>query len=188
LPLSRESEGWNPFAERLGIDPRASVRRAAMIKVREAASEFLTKKRIAVTGVSRNPKGGHGANFIYKRLRDRGYDVFAVNPNATTVEGDPSYPDLRSIPGGVEAVVIATRPEIAESTMHECADTGIKNVWMHGSVGGVSVSPTATELGRDHGIRVIDGGCPLMFDPAADLGHKAMRFVLTMTGKVPREV
>jgi uncharacterized protein len=33
---------------------------------------------------------------------------------------------------------------------------------------------------------VIDGGCPLMFEPTADGGHKVMRFVFTMTGKVPR--
>jgi hypothetical protein len=35
---------------------------------------------------------------------------------------------------------------------------------------------------------VIDGGCPCMFDPTADPGHKAMRFVFTLTGNVPRQV
>jgi acyl-CoA synthetase (NDP forming) len=74
--------------------------------------------------------GSHGSNVVYKRLRERGYDVFAVNPNADTVEGDPSYHDLRSIPGGVEAIVIGTRPETADETMRECADLGIKHVWM----------------------------------------------------------
>ena len=76
-----------------------------MAAIKEAASEFLACKRVAVTGVSREPKN-HGSNVVYKRLRDRGYEVFAVNPNAEEVEGDPSYHDLRSIPGGVEAVVI----------------------------------------------------------------------------------
>ena len=83
--------------------------------MKDAASEFLASKCIAVTGVSRRPKD-HGANTVFKRLRDRGYDVFAVNPNADDVEGDPAYDDLRSIPGGVEAVVIATRPEHAEGS------------------------------------------------------------------------
>jgi uncharacterized protein len=158
-----------------------------MLKIKEAASEFLANKRIAVTGVSRNPQG-HGANFVYKRLRDRGYEVFAVNPNADEVEGDPCYLDLKSIPGGVDAVVIGTRPEIAEATMRECADLGIKHVWMHRSFGMGSVSDQATEYGRQRGITVIDGGCPLMFEPTADGGHKAMRFVFTLTGKVPRQV
>jgi predicted CoA-binding protein len=158
-----------------------------MVTVKQAASEFLAHKRVAVTGVSRNPQG-HGSNVVYQRLRDRGYQVFAINPNADTVEGDPCYHDLKSVPGGAEAVVIGTRPEAAEATMRECVELGIRYVWMHRSFGAGSVADAATEYGRQHGITVIDGGCPLMFDPTADFGHKAMRFVLTRTGKVPRQV
>jgi predicted CoA-binding protein len=156
-----------------------------MKPINEAASEFLAKKRVAVTGVSRQPKS-HGSNNVYKRLRDRGYDVFAVNPNAQEVEGDTCYRNLKSIPGGVEAVVIGTRPEIADETMRECAELGIKHVWMHRGPGAGSVSPTATDYGREHGITVIDGGCPLMFGPTADFGHKVMRRVYV--GKVPKHV
>src|SRR6187200_54610 len=156
-----------------------------MPKIKEAASEFLTNRRVAVTGVSRHPKN-HGSNVVYQRLRARGYEVFAVNPNA--VEVDACYRDLRSIPGGVDAVVIATRPETAEETMRECAELGIGHVWMHRGPGPGSVSETAAAYGRDRGITVIAGGCPCMFDPAADFGHKAMRAVLTLTGKVPRKV
>ena len=158
-----------------------------MVKMKQAASEFLTKKRIAVTGVSRNPQG-HGSNIVYQRLRARGYEVFAINPNAGQVEGDKCYRDLKSVPGGVEAVVIGTRPETAEVTMRECADLGIRHVWMHRLYGTGSVSDAATEYGRQHGITVIDGGCPLMFDPTADPGHKAMRVMFTLSGKVPKRV
>ena len=91
-----------------------------MPPIKEAATEFLSHKRIAVTGVSRNP-GSHAANVVYTRLRERGYQVFAVNPNADKVEGDRAYHTLQSIPGGVEAVVIGTRPELADETMRECA-------------------------------------------------------------------
>src|SRR5689334_19807734 len=114
-----------------------------MITMKEAANEFLSHKRVAVTGVSRTP-GSHGSNVVYRRLRERGYDVFAVNPNAEEVEGDQAYHDLRSIPGGVEAVVIGTRPEFAEQTMRECAELGITRVWMHRGPGAGSVSETAT--------------------------------------------
>jgi predicted CoA-binding protein len=158
-----------------------------MTSIKEAAAEFLTHKRIAVTGVSRTP-GNHGSNVVYKRLRDRGYLVFAVNPNADEVEGDPCSHDLASIPDGVDAVVIGTRPEFAETTMRECAELGIGNVWMHRAFGGGSVSPAAAAYGREHGITVIDGGCPLMFPPTADAGHRAMRFVCTLTGNVPKQV
>ena len=158
-----------------------------MPTIKEAAEDFLATKRIAVTGVSRSPKD-HGANFVYRRLRDRGYEVFAVNPNATEVEGDRAFHDLTSIPGGVDAVVIGTRADRAESTMRTCADLGIKQVWMHRSFGEGSVSETATRYGRAHGITVIDGGCPCMFGPTADPGHRVMRAVLTLTGGVPRRV
>jgi predicted CoA-binding protein len=107
-----------------------------MQRVKEAAAAFLTNKRVAVTGMSRTPKG-HGSNVVYQRLRERGYEVFAVNPNARDVEGDRCDQDLKSIPGGVQAVVI-------------------------------------------------DGGCPLMFGPTADFGHRIMRFMLA--GHVPKQV
>ena len=158
-----------------------------MPKIKEAASAFLASKRVAITGVSRRPKD-HGGNIVYRRLRERGYEVFAVNPNADEVEGDPCYHDLRSIPGGVDAVVIATRPEVAEETMRECADVGIGHVWMHRGPGSGSVSQAAADYGRERGIAVIDGGCPCMFDPTADLGHKAMRLVFTLSGNVPKRV
>jgi len=156
-----------------------------MQTIKDAASDFLSKKRVAVTGVSRTPKT-HGSNSVYRRLKERGYEVFAVNPNATEVEGDPCYGSLGSIPGGVDAVVIGTRPDRAEGTVRECAELGIKHVWMHHGAGGSSVSQAATDYGRGHGITVIDGGCPLMFAPTADLGHKVMRVALS--GRVPKQV
>ena len=158
-----------------------------MQPIKDAAAEFLAGRRVAVTGVSREAKD-HGSNVVYKRLRERGYEVFAVNPNADEVEGDRCYHQLSEIPGGVDGVVIGTRPERAEDTMHECADLGIGHVWMHRGPGHGSVSKAAADYGREQGIAVIDGGCPCMFGPTADRGHKAMRAVFTLTGNVPRRV
>jgi hypothetical protein len=156
--------------------------------LKEAAAEFLAKKRIAVAGVSREAGGAHGGNPVYVRLRDRGYEVFAVNPNAEEVEGDTAYPSLEAIPGGVEAVVIATRPDVAADVIKDCAAQGITHVWMHRGIGGGSVSHEAAELGRAEGMTVIEGGCPLMFDPTADVGHKMMKGVLSLIGKMPKKV
>ena len=158
-----------------------------MATIKDAAAEFLSRKRVAVTGVSRRPQT-HASNAVYKRLRDRGYQVFAVNPNADEVEGDRAYHNLASIPGGVDAVVIGTRPDIADETMRECVNLGIKHVWMHRGPGAGSVSKVAAEYGRGHGIKVIDGGCPCMFGPTADFGHKAMRLIFTLNGNVPKDV
>ncbi|MBK7720991.1 MAG: CoA-binding protein [Austwickia sp.] len=158
-----------------------------MPTIKDAADSFLAADRIAVTGVSRSPKGEAG-NGIYTRLRERGFTVFAVNPHADTLEGDPAYPNLAAIPGGVNAVVIATRPEQAPATMREAIDLGVTQVWLHRGFGAGSVSQEAAELGRAAGITVISGGCPLMFGKASDGGHRLMCRWLTMTGKVPRQV
>jgi predicted CoA-binding protein len=158
-----------------------------MPTIKSAAADFLAQRRIAVTGVSRTPQN-HGGNVVYGRMRERGYDVFAVNPNAETIEGERCYPDLKSIPDGVDGVVIGTRPERDMQTLRECVELGITRVWMHRGPGPGSVSAEAAEYGRQHGITVIDGGCPCMFGPTADPGHKVMRAVLTLTGAVPRRV
>jgi uncharacterized protein len=158
-----------------------------IMRIKDAATEFLDHRRVAVTGVSRQP-GNHGSNVVYKRLRDRGYEVFAVNPNADEVEGDRCYHDLASVPGGVDWVVIGTRPESAETTMHECVELGIDRVWMHRAFGEGSVSAPATRYGRERGVTVIDGGCPCMFGATADPGHKVMRTALRLTKNVPTHV
>ena len=158
-----------------------------MTTIKDAATTFLSGRRIAVTGVSHASKG-HGANVVYQRLRDRGYEVFAVNPNADTVEGDRCYHSLADIPGGVDGVVIGTRPEAALDTVRECEHLGVKQVWMHQGPGPGSVSAEATAYGREHGLTVIDGGCPCMFGPTADPGHKVMRAFLSLGHKVPKNV
>lgn len=157
------------------------------MKTAAAAGDFLAQRRIAVTGVSRNPSG-HGSNAVYLRLRERGYEVFAVNPNAEQVEGDRCYPSFAAIPGGVTAVVIATSPQHALDSMRQAVDAGVRLVWMHRAFGAGSVSVQAAALGRENGVTVIDGGCPLMFGPTSDGGHRMMCRLLTLTGKVPRTV
>lgn len=149
-----------------------------------AVTDFLAQRRVAVAGVSRRP-AEHSGNAVYKRLRDRGYDVFPVNPNADVIEGDACFHDLASIPGGVDAVVAATNPADTEAVVRECVRLGIGRVWMHRSFGNGSVSASAVEAARAAGITVIVGGCPLMFGPTADLGHKCMRWVLKVAGRAP---
>ncbi|MFN8196080.1 MAG: CoA-binding protein [Nocardioidaceae bacterium] len=158
-----------------------------MTPIGQAAQEFLAGRRIAVTGVSHAPKG-HGSNAVYGWLKKNGYEAFAVNPTVETVEGDRAYPSLAAIDGGVDGVVIGTRPEHALDTVREAAELGITRIWMHRAMGAGSVSAEATAWGREHGMTVIDGGCPLMFADNADGGHRFMCKVLTWTKKVPKQV
>ncbi len=148
--------------------------------------DFLAQKRVAVAGVSR--KEGHhpAANLIYHRLKATGHDVFPVNPHLQTFEGDRCYPDLRSIPGGVDGVVIVTRPDVTERIVRDCDEAGIRRVWMHQSVRKTSsVSRDAVEYCRQHDISVIAGACPMMFGDGVDFGHTCMRWVLRLTGGLP---
>ena len=149
-------------------------------------NDFLAQKRIAVAGVSRNNSHHPAGNLIYRRLKKTGHDVFAVNPNIQTFEGDPCYRDLKSIPGGVDGVVIITRPEVTERIVHDCTAAGVRRVWMHQSLGkGSSVSQNAVEYCRGHDISVIAGACPMMYGDGADFGHTCMRWFMKLTGGLP---
>lgn len=146
------------------------------------AREFLSCHRIAVAGVSR--KSGEAANLIYRKLRERGYEVFALNPRTKEVEGDACYPNLTAVPGGVEALVIATPPEAALALVEDCVASGVGCVWMHRSFGQGSVSEEARALCKAQGIRVIAGGCPMMYCAPVDVGHRCLRWFLGVTGKL----
>jgi predicted CoA-binding protein len=158
-----------------------------MDDLKDVAAEFMSHKKVAVVGVSRTPQN-HGGNVVYGRLKERGFTVSAVNKNAEEIGGDPCYHDLKSIADAPDWVVFCTRPDATEELMKECIELGITRVWMHRGPGEGSVSDIATRLGRDNGVRVIDGGCPCMFDPAADAGHKMMRVIFGALGRVPRKV
>jgi predicted CoA-binding protein len=148
--------------------------------------DFLAQKRIAVAGVSRHNNQHPVGNLIYRRLKKSGHDVFAVNPHMQTFEGDRCYPDLKSIPGGVDGVVIITRPEATERIVRDCVDAGVRRVWMHQAIGkGSSVSPQAVEYCHQHDINVIAGACPMMYGDDVDFGHTCMRWVLKLTGGLP---
>ena len=149
-------------------------------------SDFLAQKRIAVAGVSRNRSNHPAGNLIYRRLRKLGHEVFAVNPHIRMFEGDPCYPDLQSIPGGVDGVVIITRPETTARIVQQCADVGVRRVWMHSSFAqGTSVSADAVEFCLRHDITVIAGACPMMYGPGVDFGHTCMRVILKLSGGLP---
>ncbi len=148
------------------------------------AASFLAQKRIAVIGVSSTTDDA--ANFIYRRLRETGHEVFAVNPKVDQIEGDPCYASVQAIPGGVEGAVIATRPDVTAKVVRECASAGVKQVWMHQGMG-TSVSKDAVTFCRDNGIAVIPGACPMMYLEPVDFGHKCMRWVFGLVGRLPKE-
>ena len=149
-------------------------------------NDFLAQKRIAIAGVSRNKHNHPAGNLIFQRLKSTGHEVIPVNPNMQTFEGSRCYPNLKSIPGGVDGVVIITRPETTARIVRECADAGVRRVWMHSSTAkGSSVSSDAVEFCLKHNISVIAGACPMMYGPGVDFGHTCLRLMLKLTGGLP---
>jgi hypothetical protein len=57
---------------------------------------------------------------------------------------------------------------------------------MHRSLvhGGSSVSAEAVRFGEAHGLTVIPGGCPLMFGKTSDVGHRCMRWMMRVSGRL----
>jgi predicted CoA-binding protein len=155
-----------------------------MSNLESLVRDFLAQKKIVVAGVSRSDPNAP-ANLIYRKLRGAGYRVFAVNPQADSVEGDRCFHDLRSLPEPVDAAVLATPAAAARRLVEECFTAGISRVWMHRSLGEGSVSDDAVEFCREKNIAVIPGGCPMMFCPPVDFGHKCMRWFLRLTGSLP---
>jgi len=154
-----------------------------MAKVPNVIAEFLRGKRFAVAGVSR--QAGQAANAVYRKLRDSGYDVFPVNPNATEAEGTTCYPDLVSIPGRIDGVVVATHPKISAEVVRQCGERGVGQVWFHRSFGQGSVSEEAILECKARGINCIVGGCPLMYCEPVDFAHRCMKWWLRLQGHVP---
>lgn len=148
-------------------------------------ADFLAQKRIAVFGISR--KQDSTAGLIYRKLKANGYQVYAIHPQAETFDGDPYYPDVKSTPERPDAAMIVTRPALTEQIVRDCAEAGVRWVWMHCSLmtAGASVSEAAVEFCRANGITVIPGGCPMMYY-RPDLGHKLMRWMMRMTGSLPK--
>jgi uncharacterized protein len=155
-----------------------------MSRVPESIALFLSGKRIAVAGVSRD--SDVAANSVFKTLRDCGYEVFPVNPNAEEVEGAPCYPNVASIPGELDGVMIATHPSVSVLIVRQCKERGVKRVWFHRSFGEGSVSKEAVRECDRLGMKYIVGGCPLMFCDPVDFGHKCMRWWLQRSGRVPK--
>lgn len=158
-----------------------------MPTVDQAVDEFLSLKRIAVAGVSREAGGSHASNGIYSRFKERGYEVFPVNPNAETVMGDTCYRSLQDIPGGVDAVVIATNPNVSLSVAQECKELGVDKVWFHKNVGAGSYSKEAHDFCRENGITALVS-CPLWYGKTQDGFHKFFGAACRVLRQVPNTI
>ena len=148
-----------------------------------AIAAFLSGKPIVVAGVSRT--GNAPANAIFRRLRDSGNEPIPVNPNAAQLEGTVCYRSVAAVPGPIHGLMVVTHPHAALPVVNEALARGVKHVWFHRSFGDGSVSDQAVAACRAGGVEPIVGGCPMMYCPPVDVGHRVFRWWLRAKGRVP---
>lgn len=155
-----------------------------MRTTRHQIDEFLALKRVAVVGVSRDPK--ELSTTIWQELRQRRYDAIPVNPKTDLIDGQRCYASVRDIQPPVDGVLIMTTPGVTETVVRDCAAAGVKHVWMHKGMGRGSVSAEAVQFCDANGIDVVEGFCPYMFLPGTPVFHGIHAFGKKLTGSYPR--
>ena len=145
--------------------------------------DFLAQKRIAVVGVSHDPKDF--SRGLLRTLRERGYDAVAVNPELSSADESPCYARLTDISPQVDGVLVMTSPAVTDQIVQECAKLRIPRVWMYRAGGKGAVSPQAVEFCEDHGIAVVPGECPYMFLNESGWFHRFHGFIKKISGAYP---
>jgi len=145
--------------------------------------DFLAQKRIAMVGLSRDPK--HFSVSLYQELRKQGYEVIPVNPQAKEVLGQPCFARVQDVQPPVTGALLMTPPDVTESVVADCAAAGIPRVWMYRAGGRGAVSLKAVAFCEEHGIQVVPGQCPFMFLPSGAI-HRVHGFVRKITGRYPK--
>ena len=150
----------------------------------ETIGDFLAQKRIAMVGVSRNPADFSAT--LFEEFRRRGYDMVPVNPGALQIQGRPCFGRVQDIQPPVDAVLLMTSADAADAVVHDCAEAGIRRVWMYRAGGKGAVSTSAVVFCRERGISVVPGECPFMFLPQAAFYHQLHGVFRKITGRFPR--
>jgi predicted CoA-binding protein len=150
----------------------------------DTIEDFLAQKRIAIVGISHNP-----ANIsvtLFQEFCRHGYDVVPVNPKVAEVQGRRCFARVQDIQPPVDAVLLMTSPEATETVVTDCAEAGIRRVWMYRAGGKGAVSSKAVQFCRERGIQLVPGQCPLMFLPKSAGIHHLHGFIRKITGRYPR--
>lgn len=102
---------------------------------------------IAVVGATddRHKYGG----IVYRQMKTMGYRVFAVNPGRTTVDGDPAYPNLSSLPEPPDLVNFVVPAHIGEVVADEALELGHTNLWFQPGAESDALTTRLKEAGAD---------------------------------------
>ena len=99
------------------------------------------------------------ATSFTERLKARGEEVFAVNPNVDEVDGEPCYASLADLPEAVDQIVIVIPPDETAQVVEEAAEQGVHRVWMQPG----AESSAAVDFCKEQGMNVVAGRCILRY-------------------------
>jgi predicted CoA-binding protein len=114
---------------------------------------LLSTKTIASVGLSGNQE--KESYWIASYLKDQGYHVIPVNPTATEIMGQKSYPDLESVPEKIDVVQVFRRSEDVPPVVDGAIKAGAKVVWMQEGI----VNEEAAQKARQAGLQVVMDAC-----------------------------
>jgi predicted CoA-binding protein len=145
--------------------------------------DFLNHQRIALIGLSRNPKDF--SRMLFREMCNRGYDMVPVNPAASELEGRTCVRRVQDIDPPVEGALIMTSSGETTRVVQDCVEAGIRRVWMYRGGGQGAVSKEAADLCHENDIALVEGYCPFMFLPHTRLLHRVHGFMLKLVGSYP---
>lgn len=160
-------------------------RQVSLVSLEQAASDFLKQKVIAVFGLSTGDDDT--AKSIYEKLEESGYTAVGINPSRDIVKDIHCFPDLESVPMQVEAAVVVTNPKHLSGIVEQAVTANVKWLWLHKSFGN-SVDPDSVTIGRQKGLTIIDGACPMMFLEPVDGAHRCLKVFLNWFGRFPKQI
>ena len=145
--------------------------------------DFLARRRIALVGLSRDPKDF--SHVVFREMSQRGYDMVPVNPAAAELENRRWFARVQEITPPVDGVLIMTAPRDTDRVVRDCAEAGVHRVWMHRGGGQGAVSQEAADFCRQNGICLVEGYCPLMFLAGTPFFHRGHGFLMKVLGGYP---
>jgi predicted CoA-binding protein len=117
--------------------------------MQDIINEFMSQKRFAVVGASENTE--KYGNRIFRNLRDRGFEVYPVNPKLDNLDDTPVYHSLSDIPVEVDVVDFVVPPGVTEEILKECKRLGLKRIWLQPG----SESEAAIDYCNENGMQVL---------------------------------
>jgi len=147
---------------------------------RKSIETFLQGKRIAVAGVSRNPKKfGH---VVFEDLKKKGFQLYPINPGTDIIDEQPSFHSVNALPIDVKHLLIVTHRDKTMGILQEAINKGIDNIWIQQ----MSDSHEALDYLKDKRINLVSGQCILMWTEPVTGFHKFHRTLKSIFGALPK--